>query len=429
MANAFSPVLIVDPGWDPRLVGASPVEPGPDTTILSGPSNPTSDPTATFAFTSSQSGSTFECALDRNAWQSCTSPASYGGLADGGHVFEVRAISPAGQTDATPATRSWTVDSTPPRVTSIQPGNGQSAVAANTNVVITFSESMDATTLSGATLQVIAEGSPEPVPAAITYAAASATATIDPTSTLAADATYAVSVDGGVRDRAGNMMGAGVQSTFTTGSSAPSSGIVRASVSTVANATATSSVAIPAPAGVAAGDVLVACLATNGGAVSAGGVPAGWSPIASVVSVSNPHVFGFYKVAGVNEPTSYRWTLTASLQNGGGIARYAGVSTATPLDATAATAAGPNATSASVSGATTATANAMLVGCMAINSSSLGVAIQSPRGMMEAWDVGGKRHELADELVSTPGSVGARAWSLSAARAWAGWLVPLRPRS
>jgi hypothetical protein len=39
----------------------------PDTTIQSGPSNPTSSTTATFTFSCSEAGCTFECRLDGGA--------------------------------------------------------------------------------------------------------------------------------------------------------------------------------------------------------------------------------------------------------------------------------------------------------------------------------------------------------------------------
>jgi hypothetical protein len=70
----------------------------------------------------------------------------------------------------------------------------------------------------------------------------------------------------------------------------------------------------------------------------------------------------------------------------------------------------------------------MLVGCMSIDSSSTGVVITSPTGMTEAWDIGGKRHELADGLQAATGSSGAKTWTFSSGREWAGWLVALRPR-
>ena len=81
----------------------------PETTITSGPTGTVNTPSATFAFTASEADATFQCRLDGGAYASCTSPKSYQDLASGSHTFDVRAIDPAGNIDATPATRTWTV--------------------------------------------------------------------------------------------------------------------------------------------------------------------------------------------------------------------------------------------------------------------------------------------------------------------------------
>jgi hypothetical protein len=203
--------------------------------------------------------------------------------------------------------------------------------------------------------------------------------------------------------------------------------IVRESISTVANATATASVTVAKPAGTAPGDVLVACLALNGSSVSSSGVPTGWTLIAAATGVANPHAFGYYHVAGSTEPTSFTWGLSSSVANGAGIARYSGVRAASPIDATATTASGASATTGTLPGVTTATSGAMLVGCMAINSGNTSVLIGPPVGMAEAWDIGGKRQELADHVQGAAGPSGSRTWTFSSAREWAGWLVALRP--
>lgn len=92
----------------------------PDTTITVGPEGPTSNPTPTFVFASSETGSTFECRIDLQPFVACSGPDNThttAVLADGLHTFEVQATDEAGNTDATPAGRSFTVDTDPPETT------------------------------------------------------------------------------------------------------------------------------------------------------------------------------------------------------------------------------------------------------------------------------------------------------------------------
>ena len=64
---------------------------------------------ASFSFSSSEAGSSFECALDRGTFASCTSPKTMR-VKKGTHTFSVRATGVAGVTDQSPATYSWKVD-------------------------------------------------------------------------------------------------------------------------------------------------------------------------------------------------------------------------------------------------------------------------------------------------------------------------------
>ncbi len=86
----------------------------PRTTITDGPTGLTNDSTATFRFTSSEAGSSFQCRVDGGAFASCTSPRTTAVLADGQHTFRVRARDQALNLDLTPASRSFTVDTDPP---------------------------------------------------------------------------------------------------------------------------------------------------------------------------------------------------------------------------------------------------------------------------------------------------------------------------
>ena len=85
----------------------------PSTMIDSGPSGVTTEASPSFGFSSSEAGASFECRLDSAGFQPCTSPKSYSGLALGPHSFEVRSTDPAGNTDATPASREFTVATDP----------------------------------------------------------------------------------------------------------------------------------------------------------------------------------------------------------------------------------------------------------------------------------------------------------------------------
>jgi subtilisin family serine protease len=84
------------------------LKPHPETTITSGPFGTTSDPTPSFAFSSSALGSTFQCKVDGSAYAPCTSPNTTPYLGHGGHTFSVRATE-NGVTDPTPATRTFAV--------------------------------------------------------------------------------------------------------------------------------------------------------------------------------------------------------------------------------------------------------------------------------------------------------------------------------
>src|SRR6266542_2737141 len=87
----------------------------PDTTIDSGPSGATNDSTPTFAFSSGESSASFECKLDGGSFASCSSPSTTGALTDGAHTFSVRATDQIGNTDASPASRTFTVDTQAPQ--------------------------------------------------------------------------------------------------------------------------------------------------------------------------------------------------------------------------------------------------------------------------------------------------------------------------
>src|SRR5581483_11509282 len=88
----------------------------PTVRITSEPPSPSPDDAAQFAFSADEPTATFVCSLDSAPYGTCTSPVDYSGLADGTHLFAVRATDAAGNSSAL-VTYSWTVDTTPPQVT------------------------------------------------------------------------------------------------------------------------------------------------------------------------------------------------------------------------------------------------------------------------------------------------------------------------
>ncbi|MGA9761979.1 MAG: ELWxxDGT repeat protein [Gaiellaceae bacterium] len=94
----------------------------PETQLTSGPSGLTGDATPTFAFSMDEPGS-FQCSLDSGGYSACTSPAKLARLADGSHTFRVQALDRSGNIDASPAARTFTIDTISPE-TSIASGPG-----------------------------------------------------------------------------------------------------------------------------------------------------------------------------------------------------------------------------------------------------------------------------------------------------------------
>lgn len=122
-----------DYGWfvdDVRLytcgsaVDATP----PNTTVIGGPSRTVRSTSATFGWSGSDNATPgtslrYSYKLDGRPWSAFTQATSVKltGLAQGRHTFQVRARDLAGNVDATPATRSWTIDTTKPAISNLAP--------------------------------------------------------------------------------------------------------------------------------------------------------------------------------------------------------------------------------------------------------------------------------------------------------------------
>ena len=90
----------------------------PDTQIGAGAGR--TGRTASFDLVATESEVSFRCSLDGAAFAGCSSPLVLSGLRAGRHTLRVLARDEAGNTDATPAEHTWTVDSRAPGTLLVQ---------------------------------------------------------------------------------------------------------------------------------------------------------------------------------------------------------------------------------------------------------------------------------------------------------------------
>ena len=116
----------------------------PETSITSGPvdGSQTTDKTASFAFEGADNHSAannlkFECSLDDAPFAACTSSADFSDLSRKAHTFQVRAIDEAGNVDASPANRSWTITKIPQQITVTQGAPASATYGTSFNVAAT----------------------------------------------------------------------------------------------------------------------------------------------------------------------------------------------------------------------------------------------------------------------------------------------------
>ncbi|MEJ7787025.1 MAG: hypothetical protein WKF96_19665 [Solirubrobacteraceae bacterium] len=107
----------------------------PETSIVRGPPGVVSTGDALLEF-SADEPARFECRSGSEAFVACTSPRRLTGLADGEQSFSVRAIDAAGNVDATPEVRTWTVRRPRPRLSCTVSAASQSLKVALTRGVL-----------------------------------------------------------------------------------------------------------------------------------------------------------------------------------------------------------------------------------------------------------------------------------------------------
>lgn len=201
-------------------------------------------------------------------------------------------------------------------------------------------------------------------------------------------------------------------------------------------ATAGTSWAVPYPATVAADDLLIIFMRTNGGAVT---TPAGWTSVYAEATVANPKGGVYIKKAAGGETGSVTVT-TASTTGVAVMLSYTGVDTTTPQDVAAVTVAfdgTTNPVAVAFPSITTVTAGAVLIAALCSNSTTVThtatvdtVAADFERVEYTATVPGPTASAFAGALYEdAQPTAGAKAVVItqSAARAYWGVVLALRP--
>jgi RHS repeat-associated protein len=190
------------------------------------------------------------------------------------------------------------------------------------------------------------------------------------------------------------------------------------------------SLSVNKPAGVTAGDVLVAEVSAAGGTGTTMTKPdSSWTAL-DVTSNGTSVVSGLYwKVATASEPTGYSWTLSPSAKATAGIAAYHNVDQTAPVEAwSVGTATGSSVTAPSVTAAGT---GGMLIQTAGIRYDT---SLTPNAGMTEHWEAhagGGSAstrvtNALSDAPITAPGATGTRTTTAANAGPSVTHLVALR---
>src|SRR4051812_7446283 len=207
------------------------------------------------------------------------------------------------------------------------------------------------------------------------------------------------------------------------------------SASSNQNAAGSTSLAITKPAGVVAGDVMIAAVGANGNtAITA---PAGWSSVGlyDAAAWSNTGwIQVLFKIAGSSEPASYSWALGTTRPAAGTIVDYIGVDNAAPIQISAV---GTGTASPAVAPTiTTTSANQMVISTVGGKNTSGAFTFTNPAGTTDRVEVysstGTTRAGIdnADSIQAAAGATPTRSFTIAPTTTeWAGITVGLKPNT
>jgi PKD repeat protein len=245
----------------------------------------------------------------------------------------------------------------------------------------------------------------------------------NPSHTYAAAGTYTAKLV------ASNGAGASApaSATITVGSPPPPGAISVVGSQESQSTAAVSAVTLGRPAGVSAGDLLVAGFSVdNNPGITA---PAGWTQITSLQPNTGVTVAAYYRVVGSGETViADSWATSTAEKYGGGMTAYRGVSASHPFDVAtpSTTVATTHVSSVTAPSVTTVTDGALLIGGLGADGATS--ITTPPTGWTEGYDsVGAQMSEQASRSQSTAGASGSATWKMSDSRRAAVWMTALRP--
>lgn len=167
----------------------------PDISMDVVPTRYTVRDSAVFAFSSSEPQLTYETHVDGVVTDARDGRLELSNLQDGEHVVSVAARDAAGNRAV--SEYRWTVDRSPPHVTSVQPSPNVSALSPAGIVVIKFDDEMDATTLTDTSVFLVG------VSSTLQYEKTSRRLILRPNQPLQPDAAYDLTLTTDVKNAAG----------------------------------------------------------------------------------------------------------------------------------------------------------------------------------------------------------------------------------
>ena len=209
-------------------------------------------------------------------------------------------------------------DTTPPEVSETSPANGATNVTIDSAITGTFSEAMDAGSITQSTFLV--SGGSGTIGGTVSYSGT--TVTFTPSGTLAYSTTYTATVTTGVKDVAGNAMAANYTWSFTTGAAPDTTPPAVSATSPVSNATGvevnsaitgTFSEAMDAGSITQSTFLVSGGSGTIGGTVSYSGTMATFTPsgtLAYSTTYTATVTTGVKDVAGNAMAANYTWSFT-----------------------------------------------------------------------------------------------------------------------